>query len=96
MSDKPVNVKAIGQFGGFASNRDPHEQPEIAVEATNMVFHEPGILACRKGSHTLESFADNTGSGTAQVISAFAYKRAGKSYIIHQDSNGLIKAGRLQ
>ena len=95
MSNKPANVKPIPQFPGYASNRDPHDQPEVAINVTNMVFHEPGMLACRKGNAALGNFSDNTGSGTDVVISAFPYKRAGKSYIIHQDSAGKIKAGRL-
>ena len=95
MSDKPANVKSIPQFPGYASNRDPHDQPEVAVDVTNMVFHEPGKLACRKGNTALGNFANHTGSDADQVISAFPYKRAGESYIVHQDSTGDIKVGRL-
>ena len=95
MSDKPQNARGIGIFPGYTSNRDPHAQPEIATDVTNMVFHEPGKLACRKGNTALGNFANHTGSAADQVISAFPYKRAGESYIVHQDSTGDIKVGRL-
>ena len=95
MSDKPVNVKPIQQFSGFASNRDPHDQPEMATDVNNMVFHEPGRLACRKGNASLPAFANDTGSDNHPIISAFPYKRAGESYIVHQDNQGNVRVGRL-
>lgn len=95
MSDKPQNARGIGIFPGYTSNRDPHEQPEIATDVNNMVFHEPGKLSCRKGSASLGAFANDTGTDAYQVISAFPYKRAGSSYIVHQDSNGNVRVGRL-
>lgn len=94
MSDKPANVKPIGQFIGYASNRDPHDAPELAIDVNNMVFHEPGKLSCRKG-HTLLEFANDGADAAGTIISAFPYKRAGSSYIVHQDSNGNVRAGRL-
>ena len=95
MSDKPANVKPIQQFPGYATNRDPHDQPEVAMDVTNMVFHEPGKLACRKGNAALGNFTNHTGGASYQVLSAFPYKRAGNSYIIHHDSNGDVRVGRL-
>ena len=95
MSDKPVNVKPIGQFPGYASNRDPHDQPEVAIDVTNMVFHEPGMLSCRKGNAALGDFANDTGSDAHPVISAFPYKRAGNSYVVHQDDQGNVRVGSL-
>ena len=94
MSDKPQNARGIGIFPGYTSNRDPHEQPEIATDVNNMVFHEPGKLSCRKG-HTLLEFANDGSDATGTIISAFPYKRAGTSYIVHQDSNGNVRVGRL-
>ena len=94
MSDNPVNAKPIGQFPGYATNRDPHDQPEVAIDVTNMVFHEPGKLSCRKGNE-LFSFANDGADAAGTVISAFPYKRAGSSYIVHQDSNGNVRIGRL-
>jgi len=95
MSDKPANVKPIQQFPGYATNRDPHVQPEIAMDVTNMVFHEPGKLACRKGNAILAAFSNDVGSETDQVLSAFPYKRAGNSYIVHHDAAGVVRVGRL-
>ena len=94
MSDKPANVKFIGQFPGYATNRDPHDQPEVAIDTNNMVFHEPGKLACRKGSE-LFSFSNDGGDGDSDVISAFPYKRAGSSFIVHQDALGNVRVGRM-
>ena len=94
MSDKPANVKFIGEFPGYASNRDPHDQPEVAIDATNVVFHEPGKLSCRKGS-TLFSFSNDGGDVVQDVISAFPYKRAGSSFIVHQDALGNVRVGRM-
>lgn len=94
MSDKPANVKPIGQFPGYATNRDPHDMPETAVDVTNMVFHEPGKLSCRKG-HTLLEFSNDGADAAGTIISAFPYKRAGSSYIVHQDSNGNVRVGRI-
>jgi len=94
MSDNPANIRPIEQFPGFASNRDPHEQPEMAIDVNNMVFHEPGKLSCRKG-HTLLGFANDGADAAGTIISAFPYKRAGSSYIVHQDSNGNVRVGRL-
>lgn len=94
MSDKPANLKVIGQFPGYATNRDPHDQPDTAIDVTNVVFHEPGKLACRKG-HTSLEFSNDGANAAGAIISAFPYKRAGSSYIIHQDSNGNVRAGRI-
>tara|TARA_R100000458_G_scaffold36844_1_gene34293 strand:+ start:256 stop:543 length:288 start_codon:yes stop_codon:yes gene_type:complete len=94
MSDKPANVKFIGQFPGYATNRDPHDQPEVAVDTNNMVFHEPGKLACRKGSE-LFSFSNDGADVDSDVISAFPYKRAGSSFIVHQDALGNVRVGRM-
>ena len=94
MSDKPANVKFIGQFPGYGTNRAPHDQPETAIDTNNMVFHEPGKLACRKGSSLL-AFANDGADASGAIISAFPYKRAGSSYVVHQDSNGNVRVGRL-
>ena len=50
MADKAPNSKAIPQFPGYGTNRDPHDSPEVAMDVTNVTFHEPGKLPCRKGS----------------------------------------------
>ena len=94
MSDKPANIKPIQQFPGYATNRDPHDQPEVAIDVTNMVFHEPGKLACRKG-HTLLEFSNDGSDVAGTIISAFPYKRACSSYIVHEDSSGNVRVGRL-
>ena len=95
MSDKPANLKAIPQFPGYATNRDPHDTPELATDVTNMVFHEPGKLSCRKG-HTKFTFSnDSADAPDGKIIAAFPYKRAGSSYIVHQDSSGNVRVGRL-
>ena len=94
MSDKPANIRAIGQFPGYSTNRDPHDQPDTAIDVTNVVFHEPGKLACRKG-HTLFEFSNDGSDVAGTIISAFPYKRAGSSYIVHEDSSGNVRVGRL-
>lgn len=94
MADKPLNARPIPEFPGYSTNRDPHDNPELAIDVTNMVFHEPGKLSCRKG-HTLFEFSNDGADAAGTVISAFPYKRAGSSYIVHQDSNGNVRIGRL-
>lgn len=95
MSDKPVNLKSIAEFPGYGTNRDPHETPEIAIDVNNMVFHEPGKLSCRKG-HAQFTFTNNSADAPdGKIISALPYKRAGHSYVVHQDSNGNVRVGRL-
>jgi len=94
MSDKPANVKLIAEFPGYGTNRDPHDTPETAMDVSNMVFHEPGKLSCRKG-HTLFEFSNDGSDSAGTIISAFPYKRAGSSYIIHEDSSGNVRVGRL-
>tara|TARA_R100000900_G_scaffold133009_1_gene109628 strand:+ start:72 stop:380 length:309 start_codon:yes stop_codon:yes gene_type:complete len=101
MADKAPNVKAIPQFPGYGTNRDPHDSPEVAIDVTNVTFHEPGKLPCRKGSKPLAftnkktTLSDGTVDSEFNVESAFPYKKAGVFYVIHQDSNGNVRTGRI-
>lgn len=96
MAEKAANVKAIPQFPGYGTNRDPHDSPEIAIDVTNVTFHEPGKLPCRKGSKPI-TFTNKLSTTETEydIIAAFPYKRAGTLYIIHEDSNGNVRIGRI-
>ena len=53
------------------------------------------IWSCRKG-HTKFTFSnDSADAPDGKIIAAFPYKRAGSSYIVHQDSSGNVRVGRL-
>lgn len=100
MADSANKSKVIDQFPGYGTNRDPHDSPEVAIDATNVVFHEPGKMNCRKGSkpiaftnHTT-TLSDGSLDTEYDVVSMFPYKKAGVYYIIHQDSNGNVRIGR--
>ena len=101
MADKALNSKSIPQCPGYGTNRDPHDSPEVALDVTNVTFHEPGKLPCRKGSKPLvftnnrTTLSDGTPDVEYDVESAFPYKKAGVFYVVHQDSNGNIRTGRI-
>ena len=96
MAEKAPNVKAIPQFPGYGTNRDPHDSPEVAIDVTNVTFHEPGKMPCRKGSLPIVFTNKLTTTDTEyDVIAAFPYSRAGTFYIVHEDSNGNIRIGRI-
>ena len=102
MADSASKSKFIGQFPGYGSNRDPHDSPEVALDVTNVTFHEPGKMNCRKGSkpivfsNNITEFSDGTLDVEYNVMASFPYRKAGVYYIVHEDSNGNVRIGRVE
>tara|TARA_R100000458_G_C8275855_1_gene251025 strand:- start:3394 stop:3702 length:309 start_codon:yes stop_codon:yes gene_type:complete len=102
MADNAGKSKIIGQFPGYGTNRDPHDSPDVALDVTNVTFHEPGKMNCRKGCKPITftnhstTLPDGTLDTEYDVVSMFPYKKAGVYYIIHEDSNGNVRIGRTE
>lgn len=94
MDRQPLAVVRFGDFTGQVSSIDPHDLPKGAmVSQINMTCEIAGQLACRKGTRPI-SFDNGITSTSAEVIGVTYFRRPEADWIIYQDTDGNIKAGR--
>ena len=91
--EAPLNVKRINEFAGFASNRDPHDSPEVAVSGKNMRTHIPGLLSARKGCKPV-TYSNADTATTNDAIAAIGVRNEIGDMVIYEDSAGNLVVGK--
>lgn len=94
MAETPVKRFNLMQFKGLVTNANPHAIPPGAAQTqTNVVCTVAGQLNVRKGMRP--ALFGNAVTGTTHaVISMAEYIRPEANFVVYEDSDGNIKAGR--
>ncbi len=92
--ERPQTTSATSEFGGLNKNLSPHKTPlGKAVTATNVRCQNVGQLDVRKGLAPT-SFANATSAVSYAIISMCRFPRPDAEFIVYEDANGAIHAGR--
>lgn len=92
--EKPQVTSQTSEFGGLAKQLSPHKTPlGKAVTATNVRCQNVGQLDVRRGLANT-SFANGTSAVNYAIIAMVRFPRPEAEYIVYEDANGAIHAGR--